>query len=335
MESLLDEVGVAVVGAGAWGQNHVRVWDSLRALRLVCDADASRVGAVGARYPSVPTTTSIDEVLRRDDVRGVVVASPAVTHYDLTLRALQAGKDVLVEKPMAMSVSQAQHLRDEARHRGAVLAVGHVIEYHPAILELRRLIGEGELGELRYLYAHRLNLGRVRVEENALWSFAPHDVALILRLTGALPLQVTCTGGAYLSQDVADVTLMSMTFATGVMAHVFVSWLHPFKVHRFVVVGSHQMAVFDDTEPWSTKLLLYPHRFDVIEGEPPIARRAEANAIALEEREPLMVECEQFAHALVSRSQVLTDAQTGVDVLRVLEEAQASMVASPEAGRAG
>lgn len=320
-----NDAGIAVVGAGAWGSNHVRVWHGLGALRAIADADEGRLRELGRDLPDVETHVDWPDVLRRPDVRGVVIATPATTHAEVALRCLEAGRDVLVEKPLATSVSEAEKLVDVAKASGAILMVGHVLEYHPAVLALRRLIAAGELGRVRYLYSNRLNFGRVRTEENALWSFAPHDVALMLRLVGAMPQVVAARGGEYLNRGVADVTLMSLEFPGPIAAHVFVSWLHPFKEHRFVVVGDRQMAVFDDTAPWPEKLLLYPHRIDWVEGKMPIARRADADPVPLEPAEPLVEECRLFLDAMVHRRAPLTDGRSGIRVLAVLDAAQRSL----------
>lgn len=319
-----DDVRVAVLGCGAWGINHVRVWNDLGRLAIVCDPDPGRLAEVGERLPGVRRTSDPDEVFA-SDVAGVVIATPATTHADLALDALDAGKDVLIEKPLAVDVSDADKVVDLAAARRRVLMVGHVLEYHPGVLALRRMIDDGALGKMLYLYSNRLNFGRVRTEENALWSFAPHDVALLLRLIGESPQEVAVRGAVALNDGVADTSLMSLRFPKSVPAHVFVSWLHPFKEHRFVVVGDRQMAVFDDTAPWEEKLLLYPNRVDWVGGKVPMARKAEAVAVALEPAEPLRVECEAFVDAIVDRQAPLTDGASGLAVLRVLAAGQRSL----------
>lgn len=321
-----DDIGMAVIGAGPWGRNHVRVWHELGNLRAVCDRSKDRLDELHVG-PDIETGTELNSMLARPDIQGVVVATPASTHAEIAIQALRAGKDVLVEKPMALTVEDARRIERVVREHDAIFGVGHVLEYHPAFVKLRELISEGALGEIRYLYSNRLNLGRVRIEENALWSFAPHDIALILRLLQQLPAEVTCRGGAYLNHDVADVTLMSMGFAGNVMSHVFVSWLHPFKAHRFVVVGSEQMADFDDTAGWEQKLRLFPHSVEFSEGELPTAHRAEARLVPLISSEPLRAECEAFRRSVARRVQPITDAESGVKVMRVLTAAQGSLAA--------
>ena len=196
---------VAVLGAGGWGRNHVRTFHELGALALVCDPDAARTDEVRSSYPGVDTAPTPDAALQRDDIDGIVVATPAVTHADLAVAAVEAGKDVLVEKPLAIDVESAERVVAAAEAAGAVLLVGHVLEYHPAVRRLHELVGSGEVGDLRWAYSHRLNLGRVRTVENTLWSFAPHDVALLIGLAGTDPETVTCRGGAYLTPGIEDV----------------------------------------------------------------------------------------------------------------------------------
>jgi UDP-2-acetamido-3-amino-2,3-dideoxy-glucuronate N-acetyltransferase len=317
--------GIALVGCGPWGMNHLRVWWDLGYLRVACDIDPARLELVRARYPKVEICSDVNDVLTRADISAVVIATPAPTHATLALQALEAGKDVLVEKPMSLTVAEGERLVEVAQALGRILMVGHVLEYHPAVQKLQEMISEGILGQVQYIYSHRLNLGRIRTEENALWSFAPHDVAIMLRLLGVMPEAVACHGGAYLNHAVADVTLTTVRFSGGMRAHIFVSWLHPFKEHRFVVVGEHQMAVFDDTQPWPEKLVLYPHRVGWLGSQVPVAQKAEAVPVSLEELEPLQAECKHFVQCVAIRQRPLTDGESGLRVLRVLEAAQRSL----------
>jgi UDP-2-acetamido-3-amino-2,3-dideoxy-glucuronate N-acetyltransferase len=321
-----DSPRIAVVGCGAWGANHVRVWHRLGALALVCDTDAARLtAAVDLTGGTVEGAVSAEDVFARTDINGVVIAAPASAHAHLASRALDAGKHVLVEKPLALTVGDGEKLAEAARTVGRVLLVGHVLEYHPAFVRLRELLASGELGALRYLYSNRLNLGQLRVEENALWSFAPHDVAMINRLIGSKVGTVTCTGGSYVTPGTADVTVMTLDYANGTKAHVFVSWLHPFKEHRFVAVGDRAMAVFDDTAAWPDKLVVYDHAVEFTPGQPPIAQKAAGRSIMLQPKEPLEAECEHFLACISGSRDPLTDGDTGVAVLRVLEAADRSL----------
>jgi UDP-2-acetamido-3-amino-2,3-dideoxy-glucuronate N-acetyltransferase len=299
---------VAVLGCGAWGLNHVRVFARLGVLAVACDEDQARLAEVKARHPGLETSTDPDLVLARPDVTAVVVATPPAKHADLAQRALAAGKDVLVEKPLALSAAEGERLVAAAERFGRVLAVGHVLEYHPAVEALGRLVAEGRLGRVRYASSNRLNLGRLRAVENVLWSFAPHDVAILLRLFGD-PVEVSCTGAP------PDTALLALEFGD-VRAHVFVSWLHPFKEHRLVVVGDRAMAVFDDLEPWASKLVVHPYRVDAADGVP-VARRGEAEPVPLVAGEPLVAQAEAF---LAGRPRA--DGRSALAVLRVLECAE-------------
>ncbi|RPH39603.1 MAG: gfo/Idh/MocA family oxidoreductase, partial [Planctomycetota bacterium] len=220
---------IACIGAGAWGVNLVRNFHEIGALHKVCELDAKRLAEIAAKYPSVPFTDSIDSVIQDPQIAAVAIATPAVTHGDLARRALLAGKDVFVEKPLCLSPEQGKELVALAAREKRILMVGHLLWYHPAVIALKDLIDRGELGKIQYIYSHRLNLGKIRREENILWSFAPHDLSVVLGLVREMPQEVQASGGNYLHPDIADVTMSTLSFPSGVRAHVFVSWLHPFK----------------------------------------------------------------------------------------------------------
>jgi UDP-2-acetamido-3-amino-2,3-dideoxy-glucuronate N-acetyltransferase len=320
---------VVVVGCGAWGRNHVRVLSELGALCGVADSNAAQA-ADAARDVDVPAL-SVPEVIGDQRVTGVVVATPPSTHADLALAFLLAGKDVLVEKPLALGTADANRLCEIADHGGRILMVGHLMRYHPAFVALQRLVASGALGRLQYIYSTRLNLGRFRREESILWSFAPHDISMILALVGAVPDVVTATGAAFLHKTIADVTTTHMSFPAGEHAHVFVSWLHPQKEQRLVVIGDKAMAVLDDTRSWAEKLEVFDHRIDWASGIPePI--RAQGRAVMLDRAEPLTVECKHFLNCIATRERPVTDGHEGAAVLAVLDRAQRALDAgrSPE-----
>jgi predicted dehydrogenase len=314
---------VAVIGAGYWGINHVRNFHELGALRMVCDMSRPSLAKIAESYPSVHIEEDFSLALSDPDVHGVVIATPAETHYRLARAAIEAGKDVLVEKPLTLDVTEGERLVALAREQESILMVGHLLEYHPAVLRLRELISSGELGELRYIYSNRLNLGKVRREENILWSFAPHDIAIILRLVGDEPSRIAATGGTYLQPRIADVTVTNMEFPTGVRAHIFVSWLHPYKEQRLVVVGSKRMAVFDDVRK-DDKLVIYDQGVEIVNGEP-VMRKNGGVAEPLESAEPLRRQCQQFLRCIETREHPLTDGESGLRVLRVLDAAEHSL----------
>lgn len=313
---------VAVFGCGAWGKNLVRNFHALGALAAIVDpAPEGRAQAVKLA-PGVPLHGSADAVWGDSSIGGVVIATPAETHAALCLAAMAAGKDVLVEKPLALRYQDGLEAAEKARAAGRILMVGHILEYHPGVLKLRELVKTGRLGKIRYIYSNRLNLGMVRRQENILWSFAPHDIAVILRLVGESPFQVSAAGGAYIQANIADVTVTQLSFDNGIAAHIFVSWLNPFKEQRLVVVGSEKMAEFDDVR---RELVLHDQRVDNRLGEP-VPHKGEGETIPYANDEPLRLECQAFLHAMVTRTPPLTDAASGLAVLRVLQAAQRSLI---------
>jgi UDP-2-acetamido-3-amino-2,3-dideoxy-glucuronate N-acetyltransferase len=318
-------LGIAVVGCGRWGMNHVRVWSELGYLKSVCDINHEQLIKIKKQYPNVKTTDKFSDILSDPEIAGVVIATPTSTHVSLATQALEFGKDVLVEKPLALTASDGEKLVNLSKYNGKILMVGHILEYHPAFQKLCQLAKDGELGKIQYVYSHRLNLGRIRTEENVLLSFAPHDIAMVLRLLGTMPEEVACYGEALLNHEIADVTLTILRFRNRIQAHIFVSWLHPFKEHRFVVVGDKQMAVFDDTKPWAEKLVLYPHQVEWVNGQMPVAHAAKAKPVTIEEKEPLKAECEHFLRCILSRERPLTDGESALQVLRILDLAHQSL----------
>jgi UDP-2-acetamido-3-amino-2,3-dideoxy-glucuronate N-acetyltransferase len=315
---------VALIGSGQWGRNLARNLAALGVLQTISDLHPAALAPFAALYPGVRLSADPSAVLKDPDVDACVVAAPAALHFDIVRQALAADKDVFVEKPLALTVKEGEQLVALAERRRRILMVGHLLEYHPAIAALRKLVASGEVGKIQYIYSNRLNLGRIRTEESALWSFAPHDIHVIVSLLRELPIEVACQGGSYLNHQVADVTMSTMTFASGVRAHIFVSWLHPFKEQKLVVVGTQKMVVFDDTLPTDAKLQLYPHRVDWIE-RVPVAVKAQAEPVPLDNVEPLSEECRHFIDCLVTRRPPRTDGVNGVTVLRVLEACQQSL----------
>ncbi len=317
---------LALVGAGYWGKNLARNFHALGALHSICDASRAALEAYGAEYGGVRKTTDVREVLADKSVERVAIAAPAVLHHDLVRAALEAGKDVFVEKPICLDLAEAQSLVELARANQRVLMVGHLLQHHPLVQELHLLLARGELGKLHYITSNRLNLGKIRHEENALWSFAPHDISVILSLAGdQLPESVLCMGGEYLNQNVADTTLTFLRFAGGVRAHVYVSWLNPFKEQKLTVVGSNGIAVFDDTRPWAEKLVLYRQYLTWTNGQIPTPSKAKAEPVVVPEAEPLRAECQHFLTCCQERRAPRTDGEEGIRVLQVLQAAQRSL----------
>jgi UDP-2-acetamido-3-amino-2,3-dideoxy-glucuronate N-acetyltransferase len=314
---------VAVVGAGYWGKNLVRNFANLGALAMVCDPDPASCANATKICPGVKTCAVFEEVLTVPDIDAVAIATPAVFHYAQAKAALLAGKDVFVEKPLALEVADGRELIDLAAQHGRILMVGHILHYHSAVQKLKELIDSGELGQIQYVYSNRLNIGKIRREENIFWSFAPHDISVLLLLLGEMPVEVSAHGGNFLQDRVADVTMTILSFASGVKGHIYVSWLHPFKEQMLVVVGNRQMAVFDDVSP-DRKLVLYQHQIDWID-RVPVARKAEGQVVPLEMREPLKQECAHFLECVIFRRTPQTDGTEGLRVLQVLQAGQRSL----------
>ncbi len=318
----VNEVRLAVVGCGYWGRNLVRTFAETGALRCVVDADGATASAMSESFGV--TSCSLAEMLADPEIDAVAIAVPAKQHAEVALAAIDAGKHVFVEKPLALDVTDAAKVVDAADRAGVTLMVGHLLQYHPAFLRLQQMVEAGELGEIRYLYSNRLNLGKIRREENILWSFAPHDLSMLIALVGEGPDRVTAVGSTFISDNVPDVTTTHLTFPSGPRAHVFVSWLHPFKEQRLVVVGSEAMAVFDDTAPWESKLVVFEHAV-TWDGANPVPVRGEPRPIPIAESEPLRLECEHFLNAVLTGSAPRTDGREGLEVLRVLEAAEQSL----------
>jgi UDP-2-acetamido-3-amino-2,3-dideoxy-glucuronate N-acetyltransferase len=315
-------VAVAVVGCGAWGRNLVRNFAELGALRCVVDSNATLSADLANTYDV--GSRSLESVFADTSIDAVAVATPPATHADVAIAALRAGKHVFVEKPLALTIQDADRMIETARSAERYLMVGHLLQYHPAFLALKELVDGGTLGRLLHLDSVRLNFGTIRRQENILWSFAPHDLSMILSLVGEEPSRVSAVGSSLLSQDVADVTTTHLAFPAGQTALVHVSWLNPVKVQRLTVIGDRAMAVFDDGEPWKSKIRLYRHKVEWREGLP-IPRRAEAEEIPIEPAEPLALECAHFLDAIARGVKPRTDAEEGLRVLRVLTSAQESM----------
>ncbi|HKD80963.1 MAG TPA: Gfo/Idh/MocA family oxidoreductase [Candidatus Angelobacter sp.] len=313
---------IAVIGCGYWGKNVVRTFHSLGALRCVCDVREQVLETARNKY-GVQTSCNMKEVLADPEVEGVAIAAPAVHHYQLVKQALEAGKHVLVEKPLALHLAEGRHLAAIADSNARVLMVGHILQYHPAILKLKDLISAGELGRIKYIYSSRLNLGKLRAEENILWSFAPHDISAVLYLLEEMPVRVASHGGTYVDSRVADTTLSTCQFASGVNVHIFVSWLHPFKEQKLTIVGGRKMAVFDDMEP-ERKLVLYSHRIDWVD-RVPVAHKDDGQVVPIPREEPLRCECEHFLECIREDRKPRTDAAGGLQVLEVLDACERSL----------
>ena len=310
----------ALVGAGYWGKNLARNLFELGALHSICDTNEALLDSYLEKYPGIDVTSNFRHMLENSEIKEVMIAAPATHHYKLAKQALLSKKDVYVEKPLCLNCDEAKELIRIADEQGVVLMVGHILHYHPCVRKLQKLVTQGELGKIQYITSNRLNLGSYRTEENALWNFAPHDISVILSLCGhQLPEQVRCTGAAYLSEGVADKSLVTLKFAGDLQAHIYVSWLNPFKEQKLTVIGSHGLAVFDDTLPWGEKLKLYRNHVNWSEGNRPIATKPIPEIMDPEPGEPLKEECLHFLKCCHEKISPITDGDEGLRVLQVLE----------------
>jgi predicted dehydrogenase len=327
-------VQVGVVGLGYWGPNLARNFDRLpgAALRWVCDADEDKRARWTPQFPSTQVSADFDELLADPELDAVVVATHVPSHPVLARRAFEAGKHVFVEKPLAQSVAEAEDVVAAAREAGRVLMVGHLLEYHPGVERLKQIADEGELGDLHYIYSNRLNLGKLRADENALWSLGAHDVSVVLRLVGEEPTEAHAMGESYMREGIEDVVFCYLRFPSGLAAHLHLSWLDPHKERRFTVVGSKRMATFDDMDT-ERKLTVYDKGFDQdfsSYGEY-VTRSGDIWSPRVSNEEPLRIECKHFVERVRDGEPPRSGPVSGLRVVRVLEALQRSLETSGRA----
>lgn len=317
---------IAVIGAGYWGKNLVRNFHQLGVLKTICDHYSAIHQMMAKDYPDTLVTDDFNALLSDPAIQAVVIAAPAAQHYTLATQVLDAGKHCFVEKPLALTYEEGVALVRLAEAKKKILFVGHILQYHPAVVRLKEIINKGTIGRLQYIYSRRLSFGKIRREENILWSFAPHDISIILSLADEEPSYVDSVGSNFLHARIADVTMTNLKFPSGIGAHIFVSWLNPFKEQKLVIVGSNGMLVFDDTEPVEKKLIHYPHVIKWQNGQP-VPQKAEELTIDLKDvwEEPLKAECEAFMKAIETNTKPLTSGEEGLKVLKILEISQKSL----------
>jgi len=324
---------VAVAGAGRWGRNLVRNFHTLPdcELRWVVEPDPDRRAQMESLFPGIRAVADLEPVLADDEVEAVVVSAPARLHRDLGVAVLRAGKHAYVEKPLALTAADAEELQREAEAADRILMTGHLLLYHPAILMLKELIRSGDLGEIYYLYSQRVNLGVIRKDENALWSFAPHDLSVMLYLLEEDPVSVSARGAAYIQPGIEDVAFVNLRFPGGRMGQVQLSWLDPHKLRKFTVVGAKKMAVFDDMEP-QEKVRVYDKGVDqpgdyASYGDYIGLRFGDVWIPRIDSAEPLRLECTDFLDAIRTGRTPRSDGRSGVRVVRILEAATQSLAA--------
>lgn len=311
---------IGLIGLGYWGKNIFRNLVEMNQLHTACDMDATVLQKWKLKEPKINFTLNPKELFNNSQIKAIMIAVPPAQHFMLAKEALLAGKDVFIEKPMTLTMEEGEELVTIAAKEKKILMVGHILQYHPAVVKLKELVASGELGKLEYVYSNRLNLGMMRTEENIWWSFAPHDVSVILSILGEVPKEIHAFGSDIVQKGIFDTTLVDLEFPGGVKAHIFVSWLHPFKEQKMVVVGSRGMVVFDDGT--DEKLFLYPHKIEWREGKIPFAHKAEYQVVPIQMQEPLRLEINHFLNSVETRVKPITDGEEGLRVTSVLVRAQ-------------
>lgn len=322
MTNEANKLSVAVIGCGYWGKNLVRDFHGLEALKAVSDSNADTANAIAKQYDV--QARSVEEIMDDNSIDGVVISAPAEYHADLAIQGFESGKHVYVEKPISLSIEGAEKMIAASEKAGKILMVGHLLQYHPVFLKLKDMVKNGELGKLRYFYSRRLSLGKLRTAENVLWSFAPHDISMILTLVNEEPDNVHGIAGSYLQDKISDFASVHMSFPSGVRAHIETSWLNPFKEQRLVVIGDKGMVEFCDSDPvWENKLKLYRHEAYILDGMPHV-EKADAELIPVEEKNPLINECSHFLRFMKNNETPFTDGYEALAVLKVLWAGDAS-----------
>ena len=319
---LFSHLNIVVIGCGNWGKNHIRVLHELGALYGISDIDPQAARQQSQTY-HVPIL-NLDQILKDPKVNGVLIATPASSHFTIAKACLLTGIHTFVEKPVSLCPKEAKNLSDLAQEKQTILMVGHLLQYHAAFAKLKQLKENGVLGKLQYLYSNRLNLGKFRTEEDVWWSFAPHDVSMILSLVGEMPDTVLANGAKYLQHTFSDINSAHLTFPGGQQAHIFVSWLHPYKEQKLVVIGEKAMAIFDDGKAWDSKLQLHPYPADWQDGLPHPSK-TQAQNIPIDPSEPLKMEDIHFLNCIDKNMTPLTDGEEAYRVLAILTAAECSI----------
>ena len=314
---------ICVVGAGYWGKNHIKTLEKLESLGGVVDLDSNVLKKISNQYKYIKLHSSLEDALLTN-YDGYVIATPAKTHSELAKQIIIAKKDVLIEKPMTLSIKDSEDLVILSKKMKVNILVGHVLLFHPAIKKIKKLISRGDIGSLQYIYSNRLNLGKVRTEENVFWSLAPHDIAIFQYLTDSTPKAISANGSTILQKGIPDSTLTQLEYEDGVKGHIFVSWLHPFKEHRLVVIGSDAMISFDDSLA-DSPLKLYSKKIDINSGIPEKIDGPVIN-IPFDKKMPLTAELEYFLNHLGSHKKMISDVHSGHEVVQILVQASKQLL---------
>ena len=312
---------IAVVGCGYWGKNLVRNFSELEVLSSICDPDTEIANKYASQY-NVKNSSFI-EIINDVNIKGVVLAVPAPLHAPMAIEAMNKGKHVFVEKPLAMNVTEAELMITTAKKNGVKLMVGHLLQYHPIFKTIRKIVNADEIGELNYIYSNRLSFGKIRTKEDIIWSFAPHDISMILSLAGQDPEFIITKSTSIIQKNIADTATIHMEFKSGLKSHISVSWLHPYKEHKLVVSGKSAILVFDDTKPWNEKLAIYP--YEVVSSKGIInLKKSDVKYLEVSEEEPLKNECQDFIDVVEKNIKPMTDGDEGLRVVKVLSAASKS-----------
>jgi UDP-2-acetamido-3-amino-2,3-dideoxy-glucuronate N-acetyltransferase len=322
-DGLVNNSKIAVVGAGRWGRNHIETLYNLGCLGGIVEVDEIKLLKLKEKYPHIRMFSRLEDALE-GDFQGFTVATPTETHFTITETILKHKRHVLVEKPIAMKVEEAKTLKQLAEENRVNLMVGHLLLFHPAIRKIKELIKAGKIGKLQYVYSNRLNLGTVRTEENILWSFAPHDISIFQYLIGSHPIEVVSRGGIYLQPNIHDSSMTVLTYPDNIVGHIFVSWLHPFKEHRIVVIGSKGMFSYEDSSE-DKQVLFYEKGIDWVKGEP-IKRDGPTEIIPYEKSLPLTEEMKYFVKHLNGNPIETANAESAIEVLEILQRASDSLL---------
>jgi UDP-2-acetamido-3-amino-2,3-dideoxy-glucuronate N-acetyltransferase len=312
---------IAVVGCGYWGKNLVRNFSELEVLSSICDPNTEIANKYAGQY-NVKNSSFI-EIINDLNIKGVVLAVPAPLHASMAIEAMNKGKHVFVEKPIAMNETEAELMITTAKKNNVKLMVGHLLQYHPIFKKILKIVNANEIGELNYIYSNRLSFGKIRTKEDIIWSFAPHDISMILSLAGQDPEFIITKSTSIIQKNIADTATIHMEFKSGLKSHISVSWLHPYKEHKLVVSGKSAMLVFDDTKPWNEKLALYP--YEVVSSKGIInLKKSDVKYLEVPEEEPLKNECQDFIDVVEKNIKPMTDGAEGLRVVKVLSAASKS-----------